>query len=74
MLLFLLLVVITVAFFFKLVSSHSWASSEHDYMPRIGRTGRAGQKGYSLTLLTKSGRVEAGGVALCYVGPVDFTR
>ena len=31
------------------------ANSTEDYVHRIGRTGRAGQKGRSLTFLTRSG-------------------
>ncbi|CAK9071692.1 unnamed protein product [Durusdinium trenchii] len=38
-----------------MVVNYDSANSAEDHVHRIGRTGRAGQKGYSITFLTKSG-------------------
>eukprot|EP00913_Durusdinium_trenchii_P013683 g12848.t1 len=40
---------------FTMVVNYDSANSAEDHVHRIGRTGRAGQKGYSITFLTKSG-------------------
>ncbi|CAK8993289.1 unnamed protein product [Durusdinium trenchii] len=39
----------------NLVVNYDTANNTEDYVHRIGRTGRAGQKGWSLTFLTRSG-------------------
>lgn len=40
-----------------MVVNYDSANSAEDHVHRIGRTGRAGQKGYSITFLTKTGAV-----------------